>query len=109
MTRPGLEKRATAVSESLTALCNEREANTVSDLVAVGGLEIHDSDESEEDPEVQALYQEHYLYEVADLREQFARRRLRERALDRVYEDPRSLAEIRTVSTGLLVMAHRLR
>ncbi|CAN5789604.1 hypothetical protein BH20ACT11_BH20ACT11_15260 [soil metagenome] len=109
MTTPGLEKRAIALSRSLSAFCNEREANTVSDLVAVGGHEFHDSDESEENPEAQILYWTHYLPQVEELREQFAERKIREQALDRIYEAPRSLSEIRTVSTGLLVMANRLR
>ncbi|WP_047865546.1 hypothetical protein [Rubrobacter aplysinae] len=109
MTTPGLEERAIALSRSLSAFCTEREASRASDLVSVGGHEFHDSDDSEEDPEAQILYQTHYLPRVAELREQFAERRIRERALDRVYESPDSLAEIRTISTGLLVMANRLR
>lgn len=109
MTTPGLEERAVALSRSLSTFCNEREASRASDLVSVGGHEFHDSDDSEEGPEAQILYQTHYLPQVAELREQFAERRIRERALDRVYEAPESLAEIRTVSTGLLVMANRLR
>jgi hypothetical protein len=109
MTTPGLEERAIALSRSLSAFCNEREAHRVSDLVAVGGHEFHDSDDSEEDPEAQLLYQTHYLSQVAELREQFAERRIHERALDRVYESPESLAEIRTISTALMVMADRLR
>lgn len=109
MTAPGLKERAIALSRSLSAFCNEREADRVYDLVAVGGHEFHDSDDSEEDPEAQILYQTHYLPHVEELREQFAERKIRERALDRVYESPESLAEIRTVSTALLVMANRLR
>jgi hypothetical protein len=109
MTTPGLEKRAIALSRSISAFCNEREANTVSDLVAVGGHEFHDSDESQENPEAQILYWTHYLPQVEELREQFAERKIREQTLDRIYQAPRSLSEIRTVSTGLLVMANRLR
>lgn len=109
MTTPGLEKRAIALSRSLSTFCNEREANTVSDLVTASGHEVHDSDESEEDPEAQILYWTHYLPRVQELREHFAERKIREQALDRIYEAPRSLSEIRTVSTGLMVMANRLR
>lgn len=109
MTRAGLEKRATAVSNSLAAFCNEREASELPSLVASGGPEPPDPNERPEDLEAQALYQVYYLPEVADLREQFARRRIREKALDRVYEAPENVAEIRTISTALLVMACRLR
>lgn len=109
MTRAGLEKRATAVSDSLTVFCNEHEASQLPSLVASGGPEPPDPNERPEDLEAQALYKVYYLPEVADLREQCARRRVREKALERVYEAPESVAEIRTISTALLVMAGRLR
>lgn len=109
MTLAGLEQRATEVSNSLVAFCNERESSQFPSLVASGGPEPPDPNERPEDLEAQALYQVYYLPEVEDLREQFARRRIRERALDRLYEAPESVAEIRTVSTALLVMASRLR
>lgn len=109
MTRAGLEQRAMAVSNSLTALCNEREASQFPSLVASGAPEPPDPNERPEDLEAQTLYRVHYLPEVEDLREQFAQRRIREKALDHVYEAPENVAEIRTVSTALLVMASRLR
>lgn len=109
MTWAGLEKRATAVSDSLAAFCNEHEESQIPSLVASGGPEPPAPNERPEDLEAQALYRVYYLPEVEDLREQFAQRRIREKALDRVYEAPENVAEIRTISTALLVMASRLR
>lgn len=109
MTRPGLRKRATAASSSLAAFCNQREASANPRLIAVGGHEIPDPDAEAEDPKALGLYREYHLPEVADLRDQFAERGIREKALDRLYEHPEGVAEIRTVSTGLVVMAARLR
>lgn len=111
LTRAGLRKRATSISGSLADFCNQREASESPPLITVGGNEIHDPDTETktEDLESSALYSSYYLSEVADLREQFARRGIHEKALDRVYVSPEGVAEIRTVSTGLLVMADRLR
>jgi hypothetical protein len=109
MTRAGLEKRATAVSDSLAAFCKEHEESQIPSLVASGGPEPPDPNERPEDLEAQALYRVYYLPEVEDLREQFARRRIREKALDRVYEAPENVTEVRTISTALVVMASRLR
>lgn len=111
LTRAGLKKRAASISGSLADFCNQREASERPPLITVGGNEIHDPDTETktEDPETSALYRTHYLPEVADLREQFARRGMHEKALDESYESPESVSQIRTVSTGLLVMAGRLR
>lgn len=41
--------------------------------------------------------------------EQFARRGVRERALDRVYEVACNVADLKTISTALLVMSRKVR
>ncbi len=111
LTKPGLRKRAASISGSLADFCNQREAREHPPLIAVGGNDIPDPDTKPEteDLEASALYRTYYLSEVADLREQFSRRGIHEKTLDEVYESPESVAEIRTVSTGLLVMAGRIR
>ena len=111
LTRAGLRKRATSISGSLADFCNQREASESPPLITVGGNEILDPDTETktEDLETSSLYRTYYLSEVSDLRAQFARRGIHEKALDESYESPESVAEIRTVSTGLLVMADRLR
>lgn len=111
LTRAGLRKRATSISGSLADFCNQRESRERPPLIAVGDNEIPDPDTGEkaEDLETAVLYRAHYLSEVTDLREQFSQRGIHEKALDEVYESPESVSEIRTISTGLLVMADRLR
>lgn len=111
LTRAGLRKRATSISGSLADFCNQRESRERPPLIAVGDNEIPDPDTETktEDLETSSLYRTYYLSEVSDLRAQFARRGIHEKALDESYESPESVAEIRTVSTGLLVMADKLR
>ena len=111
LTRAGLRKRAASLSGSLSDFCNQREASKRPPLIIVGGNEIPDPDAGaeSEDLEASALYRAYYLSEVMDLREQFALRGMSEKALDECYESPENVAEIRTASTALLVMADRLR
>ena len=110
MTKAGLRQRALEESEALMALIREREAAKPADPDAAGP----DPDEAlrratEHDEELRRTYRSGHLARIADLREQFAGRGVREEALDGAYESVSSEAEARTVSTALLVMADRLR
>jgi len=109
-TRAGLRQRALEESEALMALICEREAARPAASDAAG----LDPDEAlrratEHDEELRLIYRSGHLPRIADLREQFAGRGVREEALDGAYESVSSKAEARTVSTALLVMADRLR
>ena len=106
-TRAGLRQRALEESEALLALIREREA--ARPAVADEYYEKAHERAIEHDEELRLIYRREYLPRIADLREQFAGRGVREEALDGAYESVRSEAEARTVSTALLVMADRLR
>jgi hypothetical protein len=107
LSTPYLRERAEAVSNTLADLANGREAasaggrehlrarfNGRADAYGAGWRNAYDT---------------HYLPEVKVLREEFAKRGVREKTLDEAYGKPKDVADVRTVSTALLVMAQRLR
>lgn len=106
-TRAGLRKRAVQESEALIDLVREREAGRPA--VADEYYEKAHERAAMHDEELRLIYRRYYLPRIEDLREQFAERGIRDEALDGVYGTVRSEAELRTVSTALLVMADRLR
>ena len=108
-TKAGLRQRAVEESEALMALIREREAGRPADPDV--GLDPDEALRSatEHDEELRLTYRSDHLPRIADLREQFAERGIRDEALDGAYGSVRCEAEARTVSTALLVMADRLR
>jgi hypothetical protein len=107
LTTPYLRERAGAVSNALADFANERETEPA------GGRERRqDGPDGHGDsygPGLRSAYVRDYLPELKALREEFAKRGVHEKALDKVYGKPKDLADVRTVSTALLVMAQRLR
>ncbi len=110
MTKAGLRKRTIKESEALMVLINEHTASSR----PADGVE----DEYHErahwraalpDEELRSAYRRAHISEVADLREQFAERGIRDEALEKVYETAWTEADLRTISTALLAMADRLR
>lgn len=110
MTKAGLRKRAIKESEALTALIDEHVASS---RPADGArAEYHERAHwraTLPDEELRSIYRRAHISEVAELREQLAERGIRDEALDRVYESAWTEADLRTISTALLVMANRLR
>lgn len=110
MTKAGLRKRAIKESEALTALIDEHVASS---RPADGAkAEYHERAHwraTLPNEELRSIYRRAHISEVADLREQLAERGIRDEALDRVYESAWTEADLRTISTALLVMANRLR
>ena len=109
MTRAGLRKRALEASEALVESINEREADRPAHDTVVTDHEYPHRRVTLYDEETQRIYTQDHLPEIADLREQFARRGIRSDALDRVYEDALNEGDLRTVSTALGEMAKQLR
>lgn len=101
LTTPALVKRARALSNALADFANGHE-------VAPAGRQGRPDGRpaSYFDAESRRAYVRDYL-EV--LREEFAKRGVREKTLDKAYEKQSDIADVRTVSTALLVMAQRLR
>ncbi len=108
LTRPELRNRALRESHSLFLLVEEREAARPEDDPVIKDHDYPHRRVTLHDEETQRIYFEEYLPRVADLREQFAERRVRNRTLDDLYESVENDADIRTVSTALAEMAERL-
>ncbi len=109
MTRAGLRKRALESSEALVRFIHEREAGRPANDTVVRDHEYPHRRVTLHDEETQRIYARDYLPEIADLREQFAKRGIRNDALDRVYEDALNEGDLRTVYTALGEMARKLR
>lgn len=109
MTRAGLRKHALEVSEALVEFIDEREAGRPANDAVVSDHEYPHRRVTLHDEETQRIYTRDYLPEIADLREQFARRGIRNDALDRIYENPQNEGDLRTVSTALGEMVKKLR
>ncbi|CAN5687278.1 hypothetical protein BH24ACT21_BH24ACT21_07690 [soil metagenome] len=109
ITGPELRNRATRESERLAELVEEREANRPSDDPVIQDHELVDRRVTYHDEETQEIYHRDYLPEVAELREHFAERGIRNGTLDGVYESAENDADLRTISTALEEMAARLK
>lgn len=109
MTRAGLRERAFEQSEALMVFINEREANRPANDTVIKDHQYPHRRVTLHDEQTQEIYARDYLPGIADLREQFAKRGIRNDALDRVYESAQSEGDLRTVSTALIEMARRLR
>lgn len=109
MTRAGLRKRALERSEALVGFIDEREATRPANDTVLRDHEHPHRRVTLHDEETQRIYTRDYLPEIADLREQFARRGIRNNALDRIYENPQNEGDLRTVSTALGEMVKKLR
>lgn len=108
MTRAGLKRRAFRESEALVDFVNERETSRPIDDAVIKDHQHPHRRVTLHDEETHQIYARDYLPEIAELREQFARRGIRNDALDRVYEDAENEGDLRTVSTALVEMAKRL-
>lgn len=108
LTRPELRNRALEESERLFQLVEEREAARPEQDPIIKDHEFPHRRVTVHDEETQAIYIEKHLPRVADLREQFAERHVRNRTLDDLYESVENDADIRTVSTALAEMSKRL-
>ncbi len=109
MTKAGLRKRALEQSEALMVFVNEREASRPANDTVIRDHQYPHRRVTLHDEGTQEIYARDYLPGIADLREQFAKRRIRNDALDRVYESAQNEGDLRTVSTALVEMAGRLR
>jgi hypothetical protein len=109
LTRPELRRRALAESEKLVALVDERRASRPFDDPIIVDHELPHRRVTLHDEGTREIYRREHLPAVADLREQFAKRRIRNRTLDEFYEEAASEADLRTVATALEEMARRIR
>lgn len=109
LTRPELRKRALRESERLRNLVDERGTNRPSDDPVIVDHELAHRRVTLYDEETRELYRREHLPAVAELREQFAGRGVRNGLLDDLYENAGNEADLRTLSTALEEMAHRLR
>lgn len=108
LTRPELRNQAFRESQRLFEFVEEREAARPERDPIIKDHEHPHRRVTSHDEETQEIYFEEHLPDVADLRGQFAERRVRNRTLDDLYESVETGADIRTVCTALSEMAERL-
>ncbi len=108
LTRPELRNRALEESRSLFRFVEEREVARPEHDPIIKDHEYSHRRVTLHDEETQRIYLEEHLPRVADLRELFAKRQVRNRTLDDLYESVENDADIRTVSTALEEMAERI-
>lgn len=109
MTRAGLEKRAIEEARSLRKLVDEREESRPENDSVVREHELPERRVTLHDEETRGMYLRDHLPEVSRLREQLAKRGVRDQTLDEVYGSVENGSDLRTVSTALSEMARRLR
>jgi len=109
MTGAALRKLAWAESDALFELIQDREASRPHDDIVIKDHKYPHRRVTLHDEGTLRLYTRDHLTGVAGLREQFAERGIRNRALDACYGTPESEADLRTISTALLEMSGRLR
>lgn len=108
LTGPELRNQAFRESQRLFEFVEEREAARPEQDPVVKDHEYPHRRVTLHDEETQEIYFEEHLPRVADLREMFAERRVKNRTLDEHYESVETSADIRTVCTALSEMAERL-
>ena len=96
-------------SDRLVDLVEQREAARPPDDPVLQDHEIVHRRVTYHDEETQEIYHRDYLPEVAELREHFAERGIRNDTLDELYESAENDADLRTISTALEEMAARLK
>lgn len=107
-TRPALRQRALEESGRLVSLVDERRMSRPPDDPVIVEHEIAHRRVTLHDEGTQEIYRREHLPVVAELRQQFAERRIRNPMLDELYETAGNEADLRTVATALEEMARRL-
>ncbi len=108
LTRPALRRRALEESERLTDLVEERRTGRPQNDPVIVDHELAHRRVTLYDEATQEIYHQEHLPVVAELRRQFAERRIRNRMLDDLYETAGNEADLRTIATALEEMARRL-
>ncbi|CAN5554770.1 hypothetical protein BH24ACT22_BH24ACT22_10380 [soil metagenome] len=108
LTGPELRNRALKESERLAELVGEREAQRPSDEHTAGDYQSAVRRFTPHDEETLNIYYAEHLPKIADLREHFAARRIRNHMLDDLYSGAEDEADLRTISTALQEMAGRI-
>jgi hypothetical protein len=108
MTKAGLRNLARDRSGSLADLVDRRAACRPRNDAVIRAHEYDHRRVTLHDIETREIYLNDYLAGISDLREQFARRGIRCRELDRHLASPENEADLRTISTALLEMVSRL-
>ena len=109
LTKPELRNRALRESQSLIDLINKRQANRPANDSVIKDHELPHRRVTLYDEGTQRIYAGDHLRAVAELRQGFAERGIRNGMLDDLYEHPENEADLRTISTALAEMAGRLR
>ena len=108
LTAPELRNQALKESERLAALVDERESGRPEDDPVIRDHQLVHRRFTSHDEETQKIYQREYLPKVAELKEHFAARKIRNGMLDELYATAGNEADLRTISTALQEMAGRL-
>ena len=108
LTRPELRNRALEESERLAELVDKRDSDRPSEDPVIEDHQFAHRRFTSYDEETQEVYEREHMPKVAELRELFAARRIRNGMLDDLYDSAGNEADLRTISTALQEMAGRL-
>lgn len=108
MTKPALRNMAVRQSDALFAFVDERQAGQPENNPVVKDHDLPSGRVTLHDEETRRIYLRDHLPQVGRLRDQFARRGIRDGVFDRYYESAENEADLRTIATVLPEMAKRL-
>lgn len=108
LTRPELRNQALRESEKLVEMVQDRESRRPEDDPVIQDHRLAHRRFTSHDEETQEIYRSEHLPKVAELREHFAARRIRNEMLDDLHGAAGNEADLRTISTALQEMAGRL-
>lgn len=108
LTGPELRNQALRESEELVEMVQDRESRRPADDPVIQDHSLAHRRFTSYDEETQEIYKRKHLPKVAELREHFAARRIRNEMLDDLHATAGNEADLRTISTALQEMAGRL-
>ena len=107
LTKPELRNQALEESERLVGLVHSRGPGRPTDDPVIQDHQLAHRRFTSYDEDTQEVYQREHLPKVAELREHFAARKIRNGMLDELYATAGNEADLRTISTALQEMAGR--
>ncbi len=109
LTGPELRNQALRESERLAGLISDRDSHRPPDDPVIQDHQLAERHSTSYDEETLEIYKSEHMPKVAELRQHFAARRIRNGMLDELHDSAESEADLRTISTALQEMAGRIK